>query len=205
MNQAELLWGVLSILPLGILVMLCTRCRLSRSRTIIREETRKKGQSVHMNEDKKRFEVVRSYTVSRTERVPRLEPELEHEAASNNANPVICQDAVVAPDYGNIIIANKHDLDQNYINPLAAEYYCCPQEFLKPPDDDDSNSYENVQIGKTESRTSVESGGSYENCDYAIKWKDLEKPEEKTVEDNDDDDDDDEDPDYVNTVPCPSL
>ncbi|XP_067864061.1 uncharacterized protein [Heptranchias perlo] len=175
MNQAELLWGVLSILPLGILVMLCTRCRLSRSRTIIREETRKKGQSVHMNEDKKRFEVVRSYTVSRTERVPRLEPELEHEAASNNANPVICQDAVVAPDYGNIII------------------------------DDDSNSYENVQIGKTESRTSVESGGSYENCDYAIKWKDLEKPEEKTVEDNDDDDDDDEDPDYVNTVPCPSL
>ncbi|GCB67957.1 hypothetical protein scyTo_0012210 [Scyliorhinus torazame] len=117
--------------------MFCTRCRLSGNRTIIRQETRRKGQSVN-------------------------------------------------------------------INPLAAEYYCFPQEFLKPPTDDDSNSYENVEINETPTRTSVGSDGSYENCEYAGKWNHQEKPEEKRIEINDDDDDDD-DPDYVNTVPCPSL
>ncbi|XP_067866020.1 linker for activation of T-cells family member 2-like [Heterodontus francisci] len=206
MNQAELWWGVLSVLPLGILVMLCTRCRLFGNRTIIREETRKKGQSVHMNEDKKRFEVVRSYTVSRPEQTPRPQQDSENMAASNNSVLQVHQASDSTASYGNIAIANEHEQDQNYINPLAAEYYCFPQEFLKPPNDDDSNSYENVDIGKAESRTSVESGGSYENCEYAVKWKCREKPDEKTVGNNiDDDDDDDEDPDYVNTVPCPSL
>ncbi|XP_072325286.1 linker for activation of T-cells family member 2-like [Scyliorhinus torazame] len=199
MNQVELWWGILSILPLGILVMFCTRCRLSGNRTIIRQETRRKGQSVNMNEDSKRFEVVRSYTVSRPEQTPRPEPKTENVAASNDLQ--VFQDV---PSYGNIIIANKLEQEQNYINPLAAEYYCFPQEFLKPPTDDDSNSYENVEINETPTRTSVGSDGSYENCEYAGKWNHQEKPEEKRVEINDDDDDDD-DPDYVNTVPCPSL
>uniref|UniRef100_UPI00398E7383 linker for activation of T-cells family member 2-like isoform X2 n=1 Tax=Pristiophorus japonicus TaxID=55135 RepID=UPI00398E7383 len=202
MNQVELWWGLLSVLPLGILVMFCTRCRLFRSRTIIREETRRKGQSVHLNEDKKRFEVVRSYTVSRPEHVPTPEPETENVDASNNSVSHVYQAADNSSNYGNITV-DQHELDQSYINPLAAEYYCFPEEFLKPPGDDDSNSYENVEIGKTESRTSVESGGSYENCDYVKKWTHQEKLEGETGENNDDDDD--EDPDYVNTVPCPSL
>ncbi|XP_041054055.1 linker for activation of T-cells family member 2-like isoform X1 [Carcharodon carcharias] len=200
MNQVELWWGILSVLPFGILVMLCTRCRLFGNRTIIREETRRKGQSVHMNEDKKRFEVVRSYTVSRPEPTPTPDSKTENLAASNDLISHVHQ-AGNTPGYGNISIANNHEQDQNYINPLAAEYYCFPEEFLKPPNDD-SNSYENVEIGKTASQTSVESGGSYENCEYAVKWKHLEEPEEKRVGNNDDDDDD---PDYVNTVPCPSL
>ncbi|XP_078081293.1 linker for activation of T-cells family member 2-like isoform X2 [Mustelus asterias] len=202
MNQAELWWGILSILPLGILVMFCARCRLFGNRTIIREETRRKGQSINMNEDSKRFEVVRSYTVSRPEQIPRPEPKTENVTTSNDLQVYQAADT---PSYGNIIIANKHEQDQNYINPLATEYYCFPQEFLKPPVDDDSTSYENVEIDKTETRTSVESGGSYENCEYVTKWKQQEKPEEKRVENNDENDDDDDDPDYVNTVPCQSL
>ncbi|XP_078278309.1 uncharacterized protein LOC144606261 isoform X2 [Rhinoraja longicauda] len=181
MNQAELWWAGLSILftlPLGILVLLCTRCRQSRSRTIIREETRRKTQSVQMNDDKKGFEVVRSFTVSRSQQKPSPEPEAENEPASNVVISPDCPD--IQPSYMNLNIENNHRLDQDYINPLSADYYCTPCECIKSADDDDdSNSYENVQINKAESQTSEMSG---EN-----------------------DDEDDEEPDYVNTVPCPSL
>ncbi|XP_072445305.1 linker for activation of T-cells family member 2-like isoform X1 [Chiloscyllium punctatum] len=202
MNQVELWLGVLSVLPLAVLVMLCSRCRLFGNRTIIREENRKAGQSVHMNEDKKRFEVVRSYTVSRPEQTARPEPEMGNMAPSNHSLSQVQQASGSPPNYGNLAIANKYEDDQNYINPLAAEYYCFPAEYLKPPHDDDSTSYENVEIRKTESHTSVESGASYENCEYAVKWKLQQEPEEKTYMNNSEED---EEPDYINTFPCPSL
>ncbi|XP_051891822.1 linker for activation of T-cells family member 2-like isoform X2 [Pristis pectinata] len=205
MNQAELWWAVVSvlfILPLGILVMLCIRCRRSRSRTIIREETRRKTHSVQTDEDKKGFEVVRSFTVSRTEQKPSLEPETENVHASNVAVSSLCRD--LSPNYMNLNIENNHRLEQDYINPLSEDYYCTPRELLKSADEDDSNSYENVEISKVESQTSVDSTASYENCEYAVKWKAQEKQKGESGE-NDDDDDDDDEPDYVNTVPCPSL
>ncbi|XP_078278310.1 linker for activation of T-cells family member 2-like isoform X3 [Rhinoraja longicauda] len=174
MNQAELWWAGLSILftlPLGILVLLCTRCRQSRSR------------------------------MSRSQQKPSPEPEAENEPASNVVISPDCPD--IQPSYMNLNIENNHRLDQDYINPLSADYYCTPCECIKSADDDDdSNSYENVQINKAESQTSVVSAGSYENCEYAVKWKTQEKPEEMSGEN---DDEDDEEPDYVNTVPCPSL
>ncbi|XP_048413534.1 linker for activation of T-cells family member 2-like isoform X1 [Stegostoma tigrinum] len=199
MNQVELWLGVLFLLPLVILVMLCSRCRLFGNRTIIREETRKMGQSVHINEDKKRFEVVRSYTVSRPEQTPRPGPAMGNMAATHHSLSQVQPASGSPPSYGNLDIAKQYEHEQDYINPLAAEYYCFPAEYLKPPHDDDSASYENVEIEKTESRTSVESGGSYENCEYAAKWKLQEKPEGKKHGNNSDED---EDPDYVNTVPC---
>ncbi|XP_072909917.1 uncharacterized protein [Hemitrygon akajei] len=202
MNQAELWWAVVSVLfifPSGILVMLCMRCRKSRSRTVIREETRRKTQSVQLNEDKKVFEVVRSYTVSRTQQKPSLEPETEKVHASNV--PTDCRDD--SANYENLKIENHHQLDQDYINPLAEDHYCSPREHPTSTDDDDTNSYENVQINNGESQTSVDSTGSYENCEYAVKWRAQEEANGK-LDENDDDDDDDE-PDYVNTVPCPSL
>ncbi|XP_055513826.1 linker for activation of T-cells family member 2-like isoform X2 [Leucoraja erinacea] len=177
----QLWWAVLSILfslPLGTLVLLCMRCRKSRSRTIIREETRRKTQSVQMNDEKKGFEVVRSYTVSRSGQKPSPEPETENEPATNVVISPDCQD--IQPSYMNVNIENNHRLDQDYINPLSADYYCTPSEYIKSADDDDdSNSYENVQINKVASQTSETSG---EN-----------------------DDEDDEEPDYVNAIPCPSL
>ncbi|XP_072099080.1 linker for activation of T-cells family member 2-like isoform X2 [Mobula birostris] len=199
MNQAELWWAVVSVLfifPFGILVMLCMRCRKSRSRTVIREETRRKTQSAQLNEDKKVFEVVRSYTVSRTERKPSLEPETEKVHALNISSD--CQDD--SANYVNLKIENHHQLDQDYINPLAEDYYCQPREHPKSTDDEDTNSYENVELNKVESQTSVDSTASYENCEYAVKWRTEEEARGKS-----DEDDDDDEPDYVNTVPCPSL
>ncbi|GCC18543.1 hypothetical protein chiPu_0017972 [Chiloscyllium punctatum] len=164
MNQVELWLGVLSVLPLAVLVMLCSRCRLFGNRTIIREENRKAGQSVHIIS-------TRTNSKART------------------------RDG----EYGSL---KSFTFTSSTRNPLAAEYYCFPAEYLKPPHDDDSTSYENVEIRKTESHTSVESGASYENCEYAVKWKLQQEPEEKTYMNNSEED---EEPDYINTFPCPSL
>ncbi|XP_069741080.1 linker for activation of T-cells family member 2-like isoform X2 [Narcine bancroftii] len=169
---------------------------------IIREETRRKPQSIHMNETMKGFEVARSYTVSRSGKKASVKPKTENLPASNVAISTACQD--ISPSYMNIDVGNHCQLDQEYINPLSEDYYCSPRKCSKSADDDDSNSYENVQINKVESQTSVNSGGSYENCEFVMKWGLQEKPEERSDE-KDEDEDEDEEPDYVNTVPCPSL
>ncbi|XP_007904347.1 linker for activation of T-cells family member 2 isoform X1 [Callorhinchus milii] len=208
MYQGQLWWGILSVLPLGILVTLCARCRRTRGRTVIREETRRKGRSVHGNEDKKQFEVVRSYTVTRQDHGPRPPAPLPETTTISTISEFTVHPGVdISPNYENILIGNELDLEETYVNPIASDYGF-PQKCFHPSDED-ANDYENL----SESRTSL---ANYGNAVYIERWK--HPPDDKDLcntkpqsqihgsslakADGDEDDDDDDEPDYVNTVPC---
>ncbi|XP_043910136.1 linker for activation of T-cells family member 2 [Protopterus annectens] len=166
MTQEAVLMSLAFAVFLGLALMMCMRCRFTRRRTIIRQENRLYEKS-YLDESK-RFQVIRSYTISKEGH--ELRPLPVPEETDDTEDTRNTDDTDDAPIYKNQMFQPPDDT--SYITPISNLYRNCGH-LLKPPndddDDDDTNSYENVIISKHASMLSGDSA-EYENSIYIEKW-----------------------------------
>uniref|UniRef100_A0A4W3JNU2 Linker for activation of T-cells family member 2 n=1 Tax=Callorhinchus milii TaxID=7868 RepID=A0A4W3JNU2_CALMI len=182
MYQGQLWWGILSVLPLGILVTLCARCRRTRGRSKYR---------------------LHCVALTRQDHGPRPPCSCSLALTKFPLSPGVD----ISPNYENILIGNELDLEETYVNPIASDYGF-PQKCFHPSDED-ANDYENLSESRT-SLANYGNAVYIERWKHPPDDKDLcnTKPQSQihgsslAKADGDEDDDDDDEPDYVNTVPC---
>ncbi|XP_063524339.1 linker for activation of T-cells family member 2 isoform X2 [Pongo pygmaeus] len=141
-SGTELLWpGAALLVLLGVAASLCVRCSrpgAKRSEKIYQQRS--------LREDQQSFTGSRTYSLvgqawpgpladvapTRKDKLLQFSPSLEGPASSR---------------YQNFSKGSRHGSEEAYIDPIAMEYYNWGR-FSKPPEDDDTNSYENVLICK---------------------------------------------------------
>ncbi|XP_076779236.1 linker for activation of T-cells family member 2 isoform X3 [Arvicanthis niloticus] len=90
---------------------------------------------------------------------------------------------------------SRDELDSAYVDPISTDYYNWGR-FQKPPEDDDSNSYENVLICKPSTPESgVEESEDYQNSVSIHQWRESKRivGAQRSLSGSPD-----EEPDYVN-------
>ncbi|XP_076779238.1 linker for activation of T-cells family member 2 isoform X5 [Arvicanthis niloticus] len=100
-----------------------------------------------------------------------------------------------SPRYQNFYKGSRDELDSAYVDPISTDYYNWGR-FQKPPEDDDSNSYENVLICKPSTPESgVEESEDYQNSVSIHQWRESKRivGAQRSLSGSPD-----EEPDYVN-------
>lgn len=100
-----------------------------------------------------------------------------------------------SPRYQNFYKGSRRESDAAYVDPIPTDYYnwgC----FQKPPEDNDSNSYENVLICKPSTPESgTEESEDYQNSVSILQWRESKRTMGARTSPSGSPD---EEPDYVN-------
>ncbi|KAJ1184809.1 hypothetical protein NDU88_001611 [Pleurodeles waltl] len=189
-GDVEPLWAIFSIFLLGALVTLCTKCR--NSGELKEDGTFRKTRSLNTNEPG--FQIVRSYTLVRSEQLHLPEP--SHPSRLTK-KPIGREDFKEEPRYQNASRVAEISHEEAYLEPLVSDYYNCGA-FLKPPagaitgGEEDGNSYVNVLIPPMESSESE----TDDTQDYANTAQLKNQPRKNSGSSENDY----TDPDYVNAT-----
>ncbi|XP_069470839.1 linker for activation of T-cells family member 2 isoform X2 [Ambystoma mexicanum] len=177
------LWAIASIVLLGALVTLCTKCRNSNE---LKEDANPRKKSRSVNTNPAGFQIVRSYTVGRTEQIHDPETnQLTRNTVRNsrkgiNVEPIFQNTSAESP---------QQPCDGAYIIPTAMDYYNCGN-FLQPPAEHDGQSYVNVVI----------TDGSESEADETADYENIYQLKNNTRNNSGTSEDEYTDPDYVNAT-----
>ncbi|XP_008849364.1 linker for activation of T-cells family member 2 isoform X2 [Nannospalax galili] len=183
-SESELLWpGAALLLLLGTTAGLCVRCSRPGAK---KPETIYEQRSQQENEQN--FAVARTYSL-----VQQVWPGPLMDTASD-VSPAR-KDKLLLFSH---LEGSRHDPDAAYVDPIPIDYYNWGR-FQKPPEDDDSNSYENVLICKP---STPESGGEdsedYQNSASIHQWQESRRATGVQSSPVGSPDDDSGEADYVN-------
>lgn len=180
--ELELLWplsGLLLLLLLGTTAWLCVQCSrpgVKRNEKIYEQRNQQENeQSVASSQ---------TYSLARPVRTG-----LQMDAASNKSferkNKLLFSH----------LEGSRRESDAAYVDPIPTDYYnwgC----FQKPPEDNDSNSYENVLICKPSTPESgTEESEDYQNSVSILQWRESKRTMGARTSPSGSPD---EEPDYVN-------
>ncbi|CAH7252034.1 Lat2 [Phodopus roborovskii] len=191
--ELELLWpwSVPLLLLLGATAWLCVRC----SRPGVKRNEKIYEQR-NQQENEESFTVAQTYSLARPVWAGSL-MDTASDKSSERKNKMLFSH-LEGPEtlrYQNVYKGSRHGPDASYVDPIPTDYYnwgC----FQKPPEDDDSNSYENVLICKP---TAPDSGGEesedYQNSVSIREWRESRRTVGAQVSPSGSPD---EEPDYVN-------
>lgn len=180
--ELELLWplsGLLLLLLLGTTAWLCVQC----SRPGVKRNEKIYEQK-NQQENEQSLAAAQTYSLARPVR-----PGLQMDAASNKSferkNKLLFSH----------LEGSRRESDAAYVDPIPTDYYnwgC----FQKPPEDNDSNSYENVLICKPSTPESgTEESEDYQNSVSILQWRESKRTMGAHTSPSGSPD---EEPDYVN-------
>ncbi|XP_076417191.1 linker for activation of T-cells family member 2 isoform X1 [Peromyscus maniculatus bairdii] len=189
----ELVWplSVPLLLLLGATAWLCVRCSRPGAK-----RNEKIFEQRNQQENEQNFTVAQTYSLARPV-WPGPLMDTASDKSSERKNKLLFSDPE-GPEslrYQNFYRGSRHEPDAAYVDPIPTDYYNWGR-FQKSPEDDDSNSYENVLICKPSTPDSGdEESEDYQNSISIREWREsrrtvgaqvslLESP--------------DEEPDYVN-------
>ncbi|XP_050022093.1 linker for activation of T-cells family member 2 isoform X2 [Alexandromys fortis] len=185
-DKLELLWplSVPMLLLLGATAWLCARC----SRPGVKRNEKIYEQR-NQQENEQSFTLAQTYSLARPVWPgPLRDTALDKPSERKNKLLFSHLEGPESLRYQNFYKGSSHEPDETYVDPISTDYYNwgCPR---KPPEEDDSNSYENVLICKP---SAPDSGGEdaedYQNSLSIREWRES----RRTVGSPD------EEPDYVN-------
>ncbi|XP_031194013.1 linker for activation of T-cells family member 2 isoform X2 [Mastomys coucha] len=193
--ELELLWPLsgLLLLLLGATAWLCIHCSrpgpgVKRSEKIYEQR--------NQHENARSSAVAQTYTLAR-----QVWPGLQMDTASDKSferkNKMLFShlEGPESPRYQNFYKGSRQEPEAAYVDPIPTDYYnwgC----FQKPPEDDDSNSYENVLICKPSTPESgVEESEDYQNSVSIHQWRESKRTMGAHTSPSGSPD---EEPDYVN-------
>lgn len=168
--EVELLWplsGLLLLLLLGTTAWLCVQC----SRPGVKRNEKIYEQR-NQQENEQSLAAAQLYTLARP-----VWPGPQMDTASNKSferkNKLLLShlEGPESPRYQNFYKGSRPESDAAYVDPIPTDYYnwgC----FQKAPEDNDSNSYENVLICKPSTPDSgAEESEDYQNSVSILQWQ----------------------------------
>ncbi|XP_059105290.1 linker for activation of T-cells family member 2 [Peromyscus eremicus] len=177
----ELVWplSIPLLLMLGATAWLCVRCSrpgVKRNEKIFEQR--------NQQENEQNFTVAQTYSLARPV-WPGPLMDTASDKSSERKNKLLFSD----------LEGSRHEPDAAYVDPIPTDYYNWGR-FQKSPEDDDSNSYENVLICKP---STPDSGGEesedYQNSISIREWRESRRTVGAQVSPLESPD---EEPDYVN-------
>ncbi|XP_052025010.1 linker for activation of T-cells family member 2 isoform X2 [Apodemus sylvaticus] len=173
--ELELLWPLsgLLLLLLGATAWLCVRC----SRPGVKRNEKIYEQR-NQQENDQSLATAQTQTYSLARQVwpgPQMDTASDKSFERKNKLPFSHLEGPESPRYQNLYKGSRQEPDNTYVDPIPTDYYnwgC----FQKPPEDDDSNSYENVLICKPSTPESgVEESEDYQNSLSILQWRESKR------------------------------
>ncbi|XP_028621744.1 linker for activation of T-cells family member 2 isoform X2 [Grammomys surdaster] len=192
--ELELLWPVsgLLLLLLGATAWLCVHC----SRPGVKRNEKIYEQRNHQENEQGLAVVQQTYSLARQVRPgPLMDTASDKSFERKNKLLFSYLEGPESPRYQNFYKGSKDELDAAYVDPISTDYYNWGR-FQKPPEEDDSNSYENVLICKPSTPESgVEESEDYQNSVSIHQWRESKRimGAQRSLSGSPD-----EEPDYVN-------
>lgn len=193
--ELELLWPLsgLLLLLLGVTAWLCVRCSrpgVKRNEKIYQQRNRQ--------ENDQSLAATQTYSLARQVWPgPQMDTASDKSFERKNKLPFSHPEGPESPRYQNFYKGSRQEPDAAYVDPISTDYYNWGR-FQKPPEDDDSNSYENVLICKPstpESESGVEESEDYQNSVSILQWRESRRTAGAQISPSGSPD---EEPDYVN-------
>lgn len=193
--ELELLWPLsgLLLLLLGVTAWLCVRCShpgVKRNEKIYQQRNRQ--------ENDQSLAATQTYSLARQVWPgPQMDTASDKSFERKNKLPFSHPEGPESPRYQNFYKGSRQEPDAAYVDPIPTDYYNWGR-FQKPPEDDDSNSYENVLICKPstpESESGVEESEDYQNSVSILQWRESRRTAGAQISPSGSPD---EEPDYVN-------
>ncbi|XP_076779235.1 linker for activation of T-cells family member 2 isoform X2 [Arvicanthis niloticus] len=194
----ELLWllwlvsGLSLLLLLGATAWLCVHC----SRPGVKRNEKIYEQRNQQENEQGLAVAQQTYTLARQVR-PGPQADTASDKSLERKNKLLFShlEGPESPRYQNFYKGSRDELDSAYVDPISTDYYNWGR-FQKPPEDDDSNSYENVLICKPSTPESgVEESEDYQNSVSIHQWRESKRivGAQRSLSGSPD-----EEPDYVN-------
>ncbi|XP_028725939.1 linker for activation of T-cells family member 2 isoform X1 [Peromyscus leucopus] len=189
----ELVWplSVPLLLLLGATAWLCVRCSRPGAK-----RNEKIFEQRNQQENEQNFTVAQTYSLARPVWPgPLMDTASDKSSERKNKLLFLDPEGPESLRYQNFYRGSRHEPDAAYVDPIPTDYYNWGR-FQKSPEDDDSNSYENVLICKP---STPDSGGEesedYQNSISIREWRESRRTVGAQVSPLESPD---EEPDYVN-------